>query len=84
MKLKVSAGVRNQLQRGSRVEGSSQLRIYLNPPDPQSRSLKGVPVKYLLVVEGPKLGDLLSISSRGSGYLLFFRAPVNPMFGLIT
>ena len=28
----------------------------------------GVPIKVPLVVEGAKLGDLLSRSSRGSGY----------------
>ena len=35
--------------------------------DPKSRSLNGGSYKAPLVVWGPKLGDLLSRSSRGSG-----------------
>ena len=35
--------------------------------DPKSRSLKGVPKKYPLVVWGPNFGDLLFRYSRGSG-----------------
>ena len=37
--------------------------------DPKSRSLNGGSYKVPLVVYGPKLGDLLSRSSRGSGVL---------------
>ena len=42
----------------------------LNPDprkDPKSRSLNGGSYKVPLVVKGPKLGDLLSRSSRDSG-----------------
>ena len=44
--------------------------MYSNPDpweDPKSRSLNGGSYKVPLVVWGPKLGDLLSRSSRGSG-----------------
>ena len=45
--------------------------FYCNYPDPRedpkSRSLHGGSYKVPLVVEGPKLGDLLSRSPRGSG-----------------
>ena len=37
--------------------------------DPKSRSLNGGSYKVPLVVWGPKLGDLLSRSSRGSGLM---------------
>ena len=44
--------------------------VYPDPrEDPKSRSLNGGSYKVPLVVEGPKLGDLLSRSSRGSGYV---------------
>ena len=41
--------------------------------DPKSRSLNGGSYKVPLVVWGPKLGDLLSRSSRGSGNLQLSR-----------
>ena len=47
--------------------------MYSNPDpweDPKSRSLNGGSYKVPLVVWGPKLGDLLSRSSRGSGKAL--------------
>ena len=46
-------------------------RVYKYPDpreDPKSRSRNGGSYKVPLVVYGPKLGDLLSRSSRGSGY----------------
>ena len=54
------------------VRGTSRLLMQepLNPDprkDPKSRSLNGVSYKVPLVVKGPKLGDLLSRSSRRSG-----------------
>ena len=55
------------------------LLSWLNPDpreDPKSRSLNGGSYKVPLVVQGPKLGDLLSRSSRGSGKKSFAFTPM--------
>ena len=62
--------VYTSLQKGCKTLGHEHLWCYPDPrEDPKFRFLNGGSYKVPLVVQGLKLGDLLSRSSRGSGYL---------------